>query len=185
MNRFGSSVRNVMILLAGVLTAFGAEARSTRFESCDVAKRLAGEWNWQSGTWHSDTPLPHAEKLEKLHGAFEFAEIRRTSRYEIDITWLFPREQKPRNDVFLIQSPHSGAKVQATHLDEASKSAACAAEFENAKCALLLTCPTVFPQKYTFFLNDRDELMFQFLGPPPHHHAQYVPVYSGEGRRKR
>jgi hypothetical protein len=185
MIKFRSGVRNVIILLAGVRTAFGAEAQSTGFESCDVAKRLAGQWNWQSGTWHSDPPPPHAEKIEKLHGAFEFAKIRRTSRYEIGITWLFPREQKPRNDVFFIQSPDSGAKVPATHLDEASKSAACDAEFENAKCALLITCPTVFPQKYTFFLNGRDELGVQFLGPPPHHHAQYVPVYSGEGRRKR
>jgi hypothetical protein len=123
--------------------------------------------------------------LRRRNGSFQFAKNREKSRYQVGITWLFPRAEKPRNDLFFIQSAHSSAKVPATHLDKASKSATCDAEFENAKCALLITCPTVFPQEYTFFLNGGGELRFQFLGPPPHHHAQYVPVYSGEGRRKR
>jgi hypothetical protein len=163
-----------MILLVICVGRMSPSAKTQAFQHCAVLERLAGEWLWQT-----EPPSEHSPR-----GTFSFKREPETGLVRVQVTSQYPQGNSSSSDLYMIYPAENGANTRATRTSGEGKIATCTAEVSNEKCMLTVTCEPGFPPRLSFRSTSRDQLRFHVSGPPPHHHAKFVPYFSGAAQRK-
>jgi hypothetical protein len=166
-------VKWLTILLIFALQGRG-NAESAPLRKCEVLSRLAGKWNWQTST--------HANSIP---GTFSFTHDTPSDVARLQMIGYYPQSERSSKDLFSIDLAEHGGIRRATHTSGDLKIANCSVEVQDDKGMLILTCESGYPPRLSFLSISRNEVRFQFLGPPPHHHAKYVPYLSATAQRHR